>query len=181
MVLHQSRLQPFFTKLKQQDPLQGVPPHSKQAVASLRCINELLWLAHNMPTILFPTLNEEQRLLCIKQALADATYSCAVLCIAYQLELETLPVHAKKPHEIVSQQREERLQQLLGQLLEQCWSHSRAFTQENLQKPKDLRQHEASIQLGCTWYVLLELATWCGTDLVALLLAHQREEERESE
>jgi len=180
MVLHQSSLRPFFTKLKQEDPLQGVPSHSRQTIASLRCINELLWLAHHMPTTLFPHLNEEQRLLCIQQALADAAYWCAVLCMAYQLDLTTFPVRAKRPNDEIATQREERLQQLLGQVLLQCWSHSRAFTRENLQKTRDLRQHEAGIQLGCTWYVLLELAKWCDIDLVEVLYTYRKKEEQES-
>jgi hypothetical protein len=169
----QSRLGQFLRELKQQDPLQGIPQHSRTAVAALRFLNDLLWLAHQMPCILLPTLDEEKALLCLKQALGEVAYSCAVLCMAYHIDLETLPVREKHPQEIASH-REERLHQLLGQLLDQCWSHSRLFTQENLQKSKDLRQHEASIQLGCTWYVLRELARWCDANLVELMRAYRK-------
>jgi hypothetical protein len=173
----QSRLGQFLRELKQQDPLRAIPQQNWIAVAALRFLNDALWLAHHIPTTLLPTLNEEKSLLCLKLALSEVAYSCAVLCLAYHIDLEALPVREKRPHQERASQREERLQQLLGQLLEQCWSQSRLFTQENLQKPKELRQHEASIQLGCTWHVLRELASWCSADLVDLLRAYRKEQE----
>ncbi len=169
-------LRAFIAELKATDPLQDMPPPSRIAIASLRLIEELLWIAHQMPSILYPTLGEDDVLRCLKLALGKAAYSFVVLCTAYRIDLATLPIRSKRPQQGAST-RPERVADLQEQLLDQCWSHSHAFTPDGLRWSQEIQRHEAGVQLGCTWYVLQELAEWCHSHIIELLLAHGRGEE----
>ena len=174
---HQQALQAYRAELKRSDPLGDVPAQGRTAVAALRLIAELLWIAHQMPTILYPTLKEADVLRCLKLALGKAAYSFEVLCIAYRIDPAQLHVRPKRPHQAPAT-RSEALADLQGQLLDQCWSHSHAFAPDSLRWSEEIRRHEAAVQLGCTRFVLRELAAWCGTHIVDLLLAHGREEKQ---
>jgi hypothetical protein len=170
-------LRAYLAELKRSDPLQDVPMQSRTAVGALRLIEKLLWIAHQMPSILYPTLDEEDVLRCLRLALGKAAYSFEVLCIAYRIDPARLRVRSKRPQQVAST-RSEALADLQSQLLDQCWSHSHAFTLDSLRWSREIQRHEAAVQLGCTWYALHELATWCHSDIVELLLAYGRGEEQ---
>jgi hypothetical protein len=142
-------LRTYLSELKRSDPLQVVPVQSRTAVAALRLIEELLWIAHQMPSILYPTLDEEDVLRCLKLALGKAAYSFEVLCIAYRIDPAKLHVRSKRPQQKDST-RSEALADLQSQLLDQCWSHSHAFTPDSLRWSQEIQRHEAAVQLGCT-------------------------------
>jgi hypothetical protein len=170
-------LRAYLAELKRSDPLQDVPMQSRTAVAALRLIEELLWLAHQMPSILYPTLAEEGVLRCLRLALGKAAYSFEVLCIAYRIDPAKLHVRPKRPQQVAST-RSETLADLQSQLLDQCWSHSHAFTPGSMRWSQEIQRHEAAVQLSCTWYLLQELAKWCHAHIVELLLAYGRGEEQ---
>lgn len=168
---NEQALRAYFADLKQSDPLQDVPKSCRTAVAALRLIEELLWIAHQMPTIFYPTLGEEDVLCGLKHALGKAAYSLEILCLAYHIEPGTLHVRSKRPQK-EDLTRSELLVHLQEQLLDQCWSHSHAFAPDNLRWSQETQRYEAGVQLGCTWYVLRQLAEWCNASIVELLLAH---------
>jgi len=146
---NEQALRAYLAKLKQSDPLQDVPKSCRTALAALRLIEELLWIAHQMPAILYPALSEEDMLRCLKLALGKAAYSFEILCIAYGIEPGTLQVRSKRPQrEALTQS--ERLTQLQEQLIDQCWSHSHAFAPDNLRRSQETQRYEAGVQLGCT-------------------------------
>lgn len=163
------RLEKHLHDLKQRDPLQGIPQSNRCAIATLRLVDSLLWLAYHMPAFR-STMSEEEMRNCMKTALQDTLFHFLVLCQAFGINATTLQVRAKYPHDLLTD-REERLAQLNGWLLDQCWSHCRAFTPEHLQDSKNIQKHEVGIQLGCTWYTLQELATqWNLPSLIEILL-----------
>lgn len=162
-----SLLDQFLADLKPQNPLDGVPPECQYAVVTLRLCSELLSLAHHLPDF-FQTLSEEHFLACLKIQIRDAAFQVCAFCLVWQIKCSELRVHPRNPEKAASD-RKERLQQFSEQLSGVCWTLCHAFTPEQLQQSKEHRQYDASVQLGCAWYVLLELAGWCHADIVELL------------
>ena len=53
------RLEKHLHDLKERDPLQGIPQSNRCAIATLRLVDSLLWLAYHMPTSR-STMSEEE-------------------------------------------------------------------------------------------------------------------------